>query len=452
MNKIGVLVFVLLSIQLASSASIDMNPDYKQGETIIAKISGNFIDSILEENVFFYRGHVKIPMNYDVAKIGEYFYVIASTIGKTENNYSLRIQGIQYSNPGGIIVEDDIIKNFSIINKTADFAIDKGFIITSQGFSIEVQSLQGSSVKVDVDNFNKTNSVDSVTLSAQQIKTIDFQVTKSNVTVFGTITLSSSNTEYKIPVEIFPVPGTETLCGNSAMDSGEECDGDEWGNVTGCDDFGFDSGSLSCNSQGTINECTFDTNNCFDKSAKECTYDFDCDSNEECVDNECVKEVECNRDRDCSSNRECVYNECVLKDKECDFNRDCRNNYECSKGECVLKDNLECTRNSDCNNLTKECVYNKCVQKISPEEQKTCSELGGKICGLKETCNGESQNVGNNVCCLGFCEDSGGGPNSKIIGWSILGIIGVFLLFFYLKYKMAKRKTPDLSKIGGLKR
>jgi len=46
-------------------------------------------------------------------------------------------------------------------------------------------------------------------------------------------------------------------CGDNIIDAGEQCDGQNWGVINGCVDFGFGAGVLSCDS-----ECQFDTNAC----------------------------------------------------------------------------------------------------------------------------------------------------------------------------------------------
>jgi hypothetical protein len=49
------------------------------------------------------------------------------------------------------------------------------------------------------------------------------------------------------------------VCGNSIVEPGETCDGNDWGRVSGCKDLpGFSSGILRCNQQ----TCHFDTTNC----------------------------------------------------------------------------------------------------------------------------------------------------------------------------------------------
>src|SRR4030042_4680810 len=117
-----------------------MGESLSQGETIITKVSGNFLTPVTEENIFFYRGHVRAPMEYGVAKIGDDYYVYALTTGKTAGDYSLSIENVQYMK-GAEISDENIIKNFSITNLTAAFSVKPGFIISSGNFSLEIQNL-----------------------------------------------------------------------------------------------------------------------------------------------------------------------------------------------------------------------------------------------------------------------------------------------------------------------
>ena len=69
-NKIiFLLIFFLFILQSVSAVEFNMKSEYAQGESIIAEISGNFLERLSENDVFFYRGHVKIPMQYGFAKI-----------------------------------------------------------------------------------------------------------------------------------------------------------------------------------------------------------------------------------------------------------------------------------------------------------------------------------------------------------------------------------------------
>ncbi len=54
--------------------------------------------------------------------------------------------------------------------------------------------------------------------------------------------------------------GVDGPCGNNVTNTGESCDGDDWGQIIGCDDLGFDGGNLSCDSSCyfDVSQCTFD--------------------------------------------------------------------------------------------------------------------------------------------------------------------------------------------------
>lgn len=53
-------------------------------------------------------------------------------------------------------------------------------------------------------------------------------------------------------------------CGDNIINNfaNEQCDGDSWGNVDDCTDFGFTGGTLSCNSPESPNKCIFNTTMC----------------------------------------------------------------------------------------------------------------------------------------------------------------------------------------------
>ncbi len=463
--KNGVIFILFLLLPLVSAVAADMKTEYSQGETIIAKISGNFVSSLDYENVFFYRGHVKVPFDFDIAKIGDYYYVKASLIGKTPENYSMRIENITYYEAGSV-VDKETVTNFSINNNTADFSIDPGFIISSQDFSIEVQNLQDSSITLSIKNPSGIISEDSITIGPQQIKNIDFQLDLTE-DLTDTIKLSTSKLDYVIPVSIF---GQEkNKCGNEEIDSGESCDGDNWGYITGCSDFGFTEGHLSCNSPGSSNECLFDTSECSGDSDEGSCGDDEINAGEQCDGDNwgsvkgcenfgfskgellCIKcsfdtsncsNIKCVNDTVCSDDQECKEGICVQKE-ECGPNKSCNDDKECVDNKCVAK-NQECGSDKNC---TQGKICNKGIC-IDIAIQKTCTELGGRICGQEEICEGNSSLIGGNTCCSGICNEAPKSSILKIIGWSLVVIAILFLLFFYLKYKRARKKIPNLVELG----
>ncbi len=210
MKKILVAILILLII-LPSVISVEfvVKSEYKQGETLIGKISGAFVKPILNQNIQFYRGHVKVPMESDVAKFNEDYYIYAQ-LPNTKGNYSIVISNASYKN-GVEVVKDLIIANFTITNTTADFSVKPGFIITQNSFAIEIQNLKPTAIIVE----SKTNSeTRSNTIKGGDIKKINFEVAEFTEPTLETLEISSDESSYLILISIF-MNKTNSNVGNS---------------------------------------------------------------------------------------------------------------------------------------------------------------------------------------------------------------------------------------------
>jgi len=67
-----IFVILFLSLSFISAAEIEVNGKILKGETLVAKISGNFVQPLTGENIYFYRRHMPTSMGfYDLIKIQE---------------------------------------------------------------------------------------------------------------------------------------------------------------------------------------------------------------------------------------------------------------------------------------------------------------------------------------------------------------------------------------------
>ncbi|MBM3228774.1 hypothetical protein FJZ20_02745, partial [Candidatus Pacearchaeota archaeon] len=110
MNKKIIAIIILLMIFVfptISAVEIDMKSEFDSGETLIASISGNFLDKINRNNIFFYQDHVRIPLSYDVKEIDGNFYIYALLLEKGIGNYSMVIRNVRYTE-GTQIIEEEI--------------------------------------------------------------------------------------------------------------------------------------------------------------------------------------------------------------------------------------------------------------------------------------------------------------------------------------------------------
>lgn len=317
------ILFLVLLIPALSALSVEMKTSYSQGETIISKISGSVSDSLGEENILFYRqrsdgnGYLKIPIDYDLGKIDDVYYLRASLIGKEAGNYSLIIKNAYYYS-GGKLTNAEIVRNFTINSNTALFSVSPAFFSTDKNFSTYVQGLYGSS-SVSVSVPSGISSVSSVVLSSGQTKKISFNTAGLTLTTSSTITLSSDGLSYALPFKFFytppPQPPTQPgciynadcgngyeckdqtcvakppqpYCGDDLVNvPGETCDGSDLSGLS-CAAYGFNAGEISCNPPGTTNECSIDISNCYTQSTLECTKDGDCTKQDQiCGDNKCI--------------------------------------------------------------------------------------------------------------------------------------------------------------------
>ncbi len=144
-----IILLTFVFIPFVSSISSDMKETYAPKETIITEISGNILSSIIPEQVEFKRGYVGIPLEYDIKKIGDKYYLWAIA-PENQNNYTLIIRNIS-TTVSGNVKQIDYMKNFSIAGTLASYTIKPGFIITKQNFNVEVTLNEDNSKSIDID-------------------------------------------------------------------------------------------------------------------------------------------------------------------------------------------------------------------------------------------------------------------------------------------------------------
>lgn len=221
-NKNLIFILVLLLFPFCSSVQIEMKQSYDLGETLIARISGNFAQPILEENIFFYRRHMSTAMPFSLSKIeGDYYIHAQIPFEKTADNYSLSIEKIKYFQ-GTQVIEKNLSFNFSITNKTADFFIEPAVLSTEEDFFISLQNLKEEKISVKAYLSNETDAPSggffsffskepekqeenySFSLVPGETKNIYFEIDKLN-SGLNLIRLKSENLEYSVRVYAFNI-------------------------------------------------------------------------------------------------------------------------------------------------------------------------------------------------------------------------------------------------------
>ena len=191
------LALALLVFPIISAVDVELKPVYTQGETLVAKISGNFVDQPTTNNIAFYRGHVKIPMVFGLEKIEDDFYVYALLLDKSEGEYSLRIDGVKYYRATEI-VEEEIIQNFSISGQISAFSVNPGFIVTGEDFSVNIKNLQDSKIIVSIESSLGIFGSSVVELKTGEEKNIAFEILNQEILEEITFTFENSSFIFRL--------------------------------------------------------------------------------------------------------------------------------------------------------------------------------------------------------------------------------------------------------------
>lgn len=407
------LLLFLLPLTLAVEfESFKTSDSFAKGETFLTKFSGNFIDQPTEANIFFYRGHVKIPIVFEMEKISGEFYIYALLTGKNSGNYSVSVENVRYMN-GTEISEENVVQNFTITDETADFSLDPGFLKTSKDFSLSVQNLKSAPITIQVGTTGNLQSVNSINVLSGEIKNIDFEILiESGV---ETVVLDSENTNYSIPIFIESA--------SEIISEGEKS-------------FRFEPETV---------EVPIPTNS----DAKRIVYLIN--TGEETIDdialslsplleNYVTLSPETINDLDVNTTEKIEIS--IISDLE----------------EAILEGNLIASAENLTASMTLILNFIKDFKPTEEEKEEqvlttTCLELEGEICPSSHECSEDPAFVKDGKCCLGICEEVDEGSSSgKIIGWLIVIILVILVFWFFKrKYRGVKSKV-DLFRIARGKR
>jgi len=416
MRKLIIIFMFLLFVPLVLSVEVETKSVFDQGETFFAIISGNFVDSITTKDVAFYRGHVRIPMIYEVKKLNDDFYIYALLLNKNEGNYSLRIENVRYYKVNEV-VDDDIIANFSISNKTNPFSVNPGFIILegeeSKTFSVKLKNLLDKKINIFLDlneNFQYENSVNLIELKTSEEKNLGFELIDSeSLQDLKIITFTYEESSYDL--RVFSVSKSP--------------DSSEVSSATKDFDLEFNPQNL---------EVSMPT----DSQAKRVIH----------IQNTGKSNIE----NLVLSISEVLSDYVVLSDYGItDFGPDENKKIEIS----IISDLEEAiiegfifanTENMETNffltlNFIEDFI--PAIEGSSQEQQSgnTCSEVGGEICSDNFECGGDVFHASDGVCCLGICNEIESDSSGKLLGWLlILALVVLAWGFYKFKYKKVGKR------------
>ncbi len=424
MKKFFLIFFlVLLSFQLISAVEFNLRGDFSSGETIITKVSGNFLTPLSKENVLFYRepSHVKVPIDYAILKIIDEYYVYVFISGKPSGNYSFSIENVKYLE-GTKTVEDNIVRNFTITNEIADFSLKPGFIVSSGDFFVEVQNLKDRQITINVKTQSQNASERNifvfsggvtakempVSVNSGEIKKINFKLGTGNPSL-QKIGLTSGNITYSLPVYI--TTSGEQTPEASRLEPSELVSSIPTKSITKKTVYLYNTGdteirNISFSLSGEIKPFVNLSDSHIDKINANSNYPLELSL--------------------------------------------------FSPGEIEVSGSLKANINGEkmlYSQISLKFLDNYIPVNESKQSDKTCSELNGRICSSSEKCSQQTIYATDNVCCPGNCISAKKGNSTGIIiAIIILVVIAGGLFWFYKKkYKTAKKPVDLLKEAKGKK-
>lgn len=394
-----IFILLLLFLPLTSAVEIQLNKaSYAPGETLLATIEGNFLEPINIDNIYFYSGRLRIPLEYNFMKVEDKYYIYA-LLPYTENNYTLLIKEVHYMQ-GSIEKNIELEKNFTAEGEIVDFSVSPGFILANKDFQIKIINNQERfTLTSDFNNQQKLTE-----LRAGETKKLDFSISGFSNFTFTELKLSSPSISYSIPVIVIAsslenksiILEKDLRFKQSSLDITAEINSEKTEIIT-LNNYGDSDLSVSLIYPKKFDEVLIISPLSFDLKAGE-SQDINITI---------------------QSSKSEFFEGYILASSE-------------SNSSIYLRINI--------------------TPLPSSSELKSCAEMGGKFCTILENCNLATVASLDGSCCLGICSSPVTPPATKSSTGKYIAIVVIILIilallfFVYKKYKSKSKTSSEILK------
>lgn len=392
------LLFFLLIIPNAIAITTDLKESYRPSETMIIEILGNILEPIEINDIDFKRGHVSIPLEYDVKRLGDKWFIWAIA-PENENNYTLLIEDIS-TTVNGKPVKTDFEQEFFVKGDIIEYNVKPGFIFTQEDFSVIVNLNEDLNRELAIRYLGEENIV---------LKPGENKLSFSVKDIKGTQMINLEIGNYIIPAYIIK-------------------EGTASNNVRRVRFY-----------PSMIESTIFLTD-------KVITYPF------QIVNptlNEVLIALEYNKDlfEIYPYSEKIVLGPNTLKELNIslkqkpagEINEKIYAKYENESVEFPVFISL--TQNEE----EASTPYLDSESNNSNSLISGCSDLGGLVCSAGETCSGANQPSKDGTCCIGICKTPKKSNSKALIGYTI-GALGIILLIFILARYRKTKTDKDVIK------
>lgn len=401
--KIRFSIVFLLAFFLMSNVnaiSTNMKENYSPLETAIVKISGNILEPITFNQIEFKRNNVRIPFMYDIKRLGEDYYLwFIVNANETGKNMTLIINDIVTS-VSGLNQKIDFYQNFTINENLSDYTIKPGFVSTRDKAEFQIDSNLDESKEIEI------SFPYSTTLT---LKPGENNIVIPTDSVSSTQILNVKIGKYIVPIYVIKNQTLVIKKNNSII---VEPDFVNLKRLKEDKNIKFNISIINAGDNKIENLYLEIDDNYF--------------------------EIETDKKITLLPNQEAQYDISLKKSID----------YDISQSILVKADK---------NNITHsilveiEFIENRSIE-VNVSDNETnfeeflCIELDGKLCPADVTCTGTKVKSLDGSCCIGTCllkEDDG---SSSWIGYIIIGIAILVIVFAFIKYKKVKPVKNDIEK------
>lgn len=395
-DAVVLILAVVLMLGCASGLSTTLNENYKSKETMIVEIQGNILELIENSQIEFKRENVRLPFDGEVKKLGEKYYVWAIAPEKP-GDYTFYIHNVA-TTVNGVNSEIEFEQNFSVGNGSISYNARPGALMTRNDFSISVFLFEDVPKTISLNFLGEgsrelkpgENKISFLTSDIEKTQLLNAKIGDYNIPVY-VIKPFKENEKYKtdIMTSIVPVEINRVIGAGSR-------------NL-------YYPIKIKNNGNKTISSIFVSFNNPLFV----------------------VEPVELN-------------NLSYGEEKEINFSVAGPLNRSVEDALYIQIENEIVVLPVSLNIGSVNVSLNETIKKGYH-----CTELGGKICPIDESCDKEVKLSIDGNCCLGNCKKAAasGSSSSKWIGWLLAGIVVVIGLIVLVKYRKAKPSASELDKL-----
>jgi len=383
-------------IASVSAISADIKDSYERQETMLVKISGDIREPITFDDIELKRGHIDVPFEYDIKRIGSAYYLwgLASS---DANNYTLWIKDVATS-VSGVTKKVDFSYNFTVSDVLTDYYIEPAVILSNEDFEIIA--------------YNNLDVTKEITVDFPESREINLQPGENSIAfsisvISGLQEINFSVGKYSVKAEI--------------IGSGEE------ENVTNEEEINFSETKIIFSPQKIMREVFSGEEESYPIKIINDGKDIESISFEY---NKNVFSISPELPKGLKSGEEFTFNLSMKTSKD-------------------LSEELVLTADDSIFTLPVEATISELTV---PEKNNTgnnlfyCDELAGRICEREEVCSGETMVGLDGLCCQGSCETMSSGSSISWIGYLVSAIALLVIIFIYYKYKKVKPEKNQLKK------